>query len=115
MVCQMAPLNDRYEDDNKYREIDNQLNTLTSDELTGLDDYFSNKLNEELLSTNVDQNENYMDRLGQIRSMNRYKECVQNLLSRTGLGLLDRESEQRICHRYLKQNRKTKLIPFLPF
>lgn len=52
----MAPFNDRYEDDIKYHEMDN---TLNSSQLAALDEYFSRKLSEESSSENVNRNIQY--------------------------------------------------------
>ena len=105
---QTAPLYDRY-NDNEYRERDNQSNSLTSEQLAELDDYFSRKLNEESLSENLDRNtrypnENYMAKRDALWTTTEVLDCVRRLKHFQNSSKLDRVTEMLNCYRRLKHN-----------
>jgi len=84
VVCQTAPLCDLDDDDNEYYEIHNQLKSLTPEQLNDLDEYFSQKLNEESLIENLDRstrypNENSMRKSDALWTTTEVLECVKRL------------------------------------
>ena len=108
VICRTAPLYLSDEDENEYHEVDTRSDTLTADQLAGLDEYFARKFDVEPLSENTKRNiphptEDSMHGPIQLRSISRYNECVRKLESRTDLDAIEYASKLRSCHRFLKQ------------
>jgi len=108
IVCQTASFYKLY-DSNEYREINNQLKSLNPEQLDDLDEYFSRKINEELLSKNFDRNtrdsnENYMTKRDALWTTTEVLECVRRLRYYKDISKLDLVTEMLNCYRRLKQN-----------
>jgi hypothetical protein len=108
VVCRTAPLYDRYndDDDDDNRETNNQLKSLTSEELSELDEYLSYKLNEE--STGVlDRNTRYpnqrhITKRDALWTTTEVLECVRRLKQSKNSSKLDLVTEMLNCYRRLK-------------
>jgi len=108
IVCQTASFYKLY-NSNEYREINNQLKSLNPEQLDDLDEYFSRKINEELLSKNLDRNtrdsnENYMTKRDALWTTTEVLECVRRLRYYKDISKLDLVTEMLNCYRRLKQN-----------
>lgn len=108
VVCQTTPLYNHY-DDNEYRDRDTQLNSLTSEQLAELNEYFSQKLHEESLSEDLDRNtrypnENYMTKRDALWTTTEVLECVRRLKHFKNSSTLDLVTEMLNCYRRLKNN-----------
>lgn len=108
IVCQTASFYKLY-DSNEYREINNQLKSLNPEQLDDLDEYFSRKINEELLSKNFDRNtrdsnENYMTKRDALWTTTEVLECVRRLKHSKNVSKLDLVTEMLNCYRRLRHS-----------
>jgi hypothetical protein len=111
VVCQTAPLYDRYNDDNDndYRETNKQLKSLVSEQIAELDEYLSRKLIEESASEVVDHNvrysnENYRTKRDALWTTTEVLECIRRLKYFKNISKLDLVTEMLNCHQRLKHN-----------
>jgi len=101
VACQTAPFYDR--------QVDNQLKSLTPEQLADLDEYLSHKLNEESLSENLAHNlrysnQNYMIKRDALWTTTEVLDCVRRLKHFNDSSKLDPVTEMLNCYRRLKNN-----------
>jgi hypothetical protein len=104
VVCQTAPLYDRYNDDD-----DNKFESLTGEQLAGLDEYLADRLSDESASENLSRNtrrptENSMSKRDALWTTTEVLDCVRRLKMYKNSSKLDLVTEMLNCYRRLKHH-----------